>query len=120
MDAPTEAIIAALEARLAALDEQIDRLIRTAPTLPDDKQQQDCWDRARDLQREARSVREQIHLTRERMQSMTNQVTAQSTPCPKEVTPKPRAFTTGARNLPANDRRTRSSFAPAEKRLRSG
>jgi len=66
METPTEAIVAALEARLAALEEQIDSLIRTAPTIPDDKQQQDCWNRARDLQREARSVREQIRLTRER------------------------------------------------------
>lgn len=69
METPTEAILAALEARLAALEEQIDRLIRTAPTLHDDKQQQDCWDHARDLQREARSIREEIRVTRERTQA---------------------------------------------------
>lgn len=69
METPTEAILAALEARLAALEEQIDRLIRTAPTISDDKQQQDCWDHARDLQREARSIREEIRATRERTQA---------------------------------------------------
>ena len=69
METATEAIVAALEARLAALEEQIDRLIRTAPTIPDDKQQQDCWDRARDLQREARSIRKEIRVTRERTQA---------------------------------------------------
>jgi hypothetical protein len=68
VETPTEAVAAALEARLAALEEQIDRLIRTAPTIPDDKQQQDCWDRARDLQRETRSIREQIRLMRERQE----------------------------------------------------
>lgn len=60
MSAATDAIIAALETRLAALEEEINRLILTAPTLPGDKQQQDCWDKARDLQREGRSIREQI------------------------------------------------------------
>lgn len=69
MEAPTEAIVAALEARLAALEEQIDRLIRTAPIIPDDRQPQNCWDRARDLQREARLIREQIRLTREPAQA---------------------------------------------------
>lgn len=61
-----EAILAALEARLASLEEHVDRLIRTAPTLPDD-QQQEYWDHARDLQREIRTSRDQIRLLRERL-----------------------------------------------------
>lgn len=68
MSTATDAIIAALETHLGVLEEEINRLIQTAPTRPD-KQQQDCWDRARDLQREARSIREQIRARLEQLQT---------------------------------------------------
>jgi hypothetical protein len=59
----------AMEARQAVLELQIDRLVRTAPTLPDAQQQQQCWDYARDVQRELRAVREQLRLARQLSQS---------------------------------------------------
>jgi hypothetical protein len=62
-------ILDAMEARRAALELQLDHLIRTAPTLPDAQQQQQCWDYARDLQKEIRAVREQLRLTRQLSQS---------------------------------------------------
>jgi hypothetical protein len=68
MSTSTEAIIAALETRLTVLEQEINRLIRTAPTIIEDKQQQECWQRARDLQREVRSIREQIRMRLEQSQ----------------------------------------------------
>ena len=61
----SEALVA-IEARLAAMELHIDHLIRTAPTLPDSKQQEECWKYARDVQREIRTAREQLRLARER------------------------------------------------------
>lgn len=57
---------AAIEARLAAMELHIEHLIRTAPTLPDPKQQEECWNYARDVQREIRAAREQLRVARER------------------------------------------------------
>jgi hypothetical protein len=65
----SEDVLDAMEARQAVLELQIDRLVRTAPTLPDAQQQQQCWDYARDVQRELRAVREQLRLARQLSQS---------------------------------------------------
>ena len=48
-----------LENHLAYLEKQIERLIKLAPTLTDDEQD-DCWERARELQREVRSTRREL------------------------------------------------------------
>jgi len=68
-EAVTKSSLEAIETRLAAMELHIDHLIRTAPTLPDPKQQEECWNYAREVQREIKAAREQLRLARERSEA---------------------------------------------------
>jgi hypothetical protein len=53
-------VVAAMQARLAALGKEIDRLIRLAAKEPDSARQEEYWSVARELQREAREIRKSV------------------------------------------------------------
>jgi hypothetical protein len=55
-----EAVSAALEARLEALEEEIDRLSRLASSAKEVEAQQQYWNLARDAQIEARNLRKEF------------------------------------------------------------
>ncbi len=56
-----EAVAAALRARLEALEEEIDRLMRLASSAKNAETQQRYWNLARDVQSEARKLRNDFH-----------------------------------------------------------
>jgi cell division septum initiation protein DivIVA len=62
MDKAIGPIVRALEDRLRELEKEIDRLTRQAASASDQKQQDQYWELARELQREARSIRKEIRL----------------------------------------------------------
>lgn len=55
----------ALQAHLACIEKLIEQFVRLAPTLPSDKEQDECWERAQALQRDARLTRQAITRLRE-------------------------------------------------------
>jgi len=52
--------IESLENHLAFIEKQIERLVRLAPTISDKEKQDECWECARELQKEARSTRREM------------------------------------------------------------
>lgn len=49
-----------LQSHLAFLEKQIERLVRLAPTISDKEKQDECWEQAKELQKEARSTRREL------------------------------------------------------------
>jgi hypothetical protein len=52
--------IETLENHLNFVEKQIEELVRLSPTLRDVREQDECWERARELEREARATRREI------------------------------------------------------------
>ena len=58
--AEEDPVVTALEARLEALQQEVDRLTRLAPDEHDDCLRQQYWDLARDTQAEVRKLRSEF------------------------------------------------------------